>query len=67
MPRIFDLGEYHEKLTDVHLIIGEGLCSNIYVIGREEACVVDPGVGNSALSLSSPWRVKIWTPRSSRY
>jgi len=48
MPRIFDLGEYHEKLTDVHLIIGEGLCSNIYVIGREEACVVDPGVGNSA-------------------
>ena len=48
MPRIYDLGEYHEGLGGVHLVIGEGLCSNMYVIGREEACVVDPGVGNYA-------------------
>ena len=48
MPRIFYLGDYHERLGDVHLIVGDGLCSNIYVIGREEATVVDPGVGNYA-------------------
>ena len=28
--------------------MGEGLCSNIYVIGKEEAVVVDTGVGNYA-------------------
>lgn len=48
MPRIFDLGEYHEKLKNVSLIVGEGLCSNIYVVGRDEAVVVDTGVGNYA-------------------
>lgn len=48
MPRIVDLGSVSEKLRDVSFIIGEGLCSNIYVIGREQAVVVDTGVGNYA-------------------
>ncbi len=48
MPRIFQLGEYSETLRDVALIVGEGLCSNIYVIGKEEAVVIDTGVGNYA-------------------
>jgi len=48
MPKIYDLGEHSERLKDVSLIVGEGLCSNIYVIGREEAVVVDTGVGNYA-------------------
>lgn len=30
----------------VSLIVGEGLCSNIYVVGREKATVIDTGVGN---------------------
>ena len=48
MPRIFSLGEYSDKLGKIHLIIGEGLCSNIYVIDGDEAIVVDTGVGNTA-------------------
>ena len=48
MPRIFDLNEYSEKLNNLHLIIGEGLCSNIYVIGNNKAIVIDTGVGNYA-------------------
>lgn len=46
MPRIYDLGEYSARLNSLHLIIGEGLCSNIYVVGKEEAVVIDTGVGN---------------------
>lgn len=46
MPRIVDLGRRSERLRGVSLIIGEGLCSNIYVIGSERAVVVDTGVGN---------------------
>jgi glyoxylase-like metal-dependent hydrolase (beta-lactamase superfamily II) len=48
MPRIYDLGEYSEKLKSVTLIVGDGLCSNIYVIGNENAVIVDTGVGNSS-------------------
>jgi len=48
MPRIFNLEEYSEKLKDVNLIVGDGLCSNIYVIGKQEVVVVDTGVGNYA-------------------
>jgi len=48
MPRIIDLGHRSERLKGVSLIVGEGLCSNIYVIGRERAVVVDTGVGNYA-------------------
>lgn len=35
-------------LKDVSLIVGDGLCSNIYVLGKEEATIVDTGVGNRA-------------------
>ncbi|MCK4399375.1 MBL fold metallo-hydrolase, partial [Candidatus Bathyarchaeota archaeon] len=46
MPKIIRLGEYAEALEGVSLIVGEGLCSNIYVVGREKATVIDTGVGN---------------------
>jgi hydroxyacylglutathione hydrolase len=42
------LGEYSERLKGIHLIIGEGLCSNIYVVGKDEAVIFDTGVGNYA-------------------
>jgi len=48
MPRIIKLEEYNPTLKDVHLIIGEGLCSNIYTIGTKNATIIDPGVGNWA-------------------
>jgi len=48
MPRIVDLERRSQLLKGVSLIIGEGLCSNIYVIGREQAIIVDTGVGNYA-------------------
>lgn len=48
MPRIVDLGSRSERLRGVSLIVGDGLCSNIYVIGRQRAVVVDTGVGNYA-------------------
>ena len=48
MPRIVDLGNGSGRLKGVSLILGEGLCSNIYVIGRERAVIVDTGVGNYA-------------------
>jgi glyoxylase-like metal-dependent hydrolase (beta-lactamase superfamily II) len=47
MPRIYNLEEYAVKLRKVHLIVGEGLCSNIYVIGRDTAFIIDTGVGNN--------------------
>jgi glyoxylase-like metal-dependent hydrolase (beta-lactamase superfamily II) len=47
-PKIYDLGRISESLTDLHLIIGEGLCSNIYVIGRKAVTLIDTGVGNNA-------------------
>ena len=28
------------------MIVGDGLCSNIYVVGRERATIIDTGVGN---------------------
>jgi len=37
------LNEYSERLNKLHLIIGEGLCSNIYVIGNNKAFVIDTG------------------------
>jgi hydroxyacylglutathione hydrolase len=46
MPTVYDLGEYNPVLNGVHLIIGEGLCSNIYVIGKTKATIIDTGVGN---------------------
>ena len=46
-PRIYHLGEYSKKTEGVALIIGEGLCSNIYVIGNENVVMIDAGVGNT--------------------
>lgn len=46
MPKVIDLGRRSSRLEGVHLIVGEGLCSNIYVIGLEEAVLIDAGVGN---------------------
>lgn len=46
MPQIIDLGNDSTKLRGVHMIIGDGLCSNIYVIGKEKATIIDTGVGN---------------------
>lgn len=48
MPRIIDLSGRSELLMGVNLIVGDGLCSNIYVIGRKKAVIVDAGVGNYA-------------------
>lgn len=48
MPEIIDLGEGNPGLAGVHMIIGQGLCSNIYVLGREKATIIDTGVGNRA-------------------
>ena len=48
MPRIIDLGRHLEILKGINLIVGEGLCSNIYVLGKEDAVLVDAGVGNYA-------------------
>jgi len=48
MPSVIDLGAYSEALQGVSLIAGEGLCSNIYVIGRDKATIIDTGVGNRA-------------------
>jgi hypothetical protein len=28
------------------MIVGDGLCSNIYVVGRVRATIIDAGVGN---------------------
>ena len=46
MPQVYRLEDYNPELRDVSLIVGDGLCSNIYVIGKEEATIVDTGVGN---------------------
>jgi hydroxyacylglutathione hydrolase len=47
VPQIIRLGDHAEALAGVALIVGEGLCSNIYVVGREHATIIDTGVGNS--------------------
>lgn len=48
MPKIIDLGKKNKNLRGLWLILGEGLCSNIYVIGEESATLIDTGVGNRA-------------------
>lgn len=48
MPRIIDLSGHSDRLEKISLIVGEGLCSNIYVIGSKNVVVVDTGVGNLA-------------------
>lgn len=46
MPTVTNLGEVSPALAGVSMIEGEGLCSNIYILGRERATVIDTGVGN---------------------
>lgn len=46
MPKVYRLAEYNPVLEDVALIVGDGLCSNIYVIGNKEITLIDTGVGN---------------------
>ena len=46
MPQVIDLGNDTPLLRGVHMIVGDGLCSNIYVVGREKATIIDAGVGN---------------------
>jgi len=44
---VTDLGRYDERLKDISLIQGIGLTSNIYVLGRKKAALIDTGVGNA--------------------
>jgi glyoxylase-like metal-dependent hydrolase (beta-lactamase superfamily II) len=46
MPQIFHLGKDTPKLNEVNMIVGDGLCSNIYIIGKEHATLIDTGIGN---------------------
>ena len=46
MPQVYRLEDYNPVLKDVSLIVGDGLCSNIYVIGKKDVTLVDTGVGN---------------------
>lgn len=46
MPQIIDLQKDTPTLGGIQMIIGDGLCSNIYVVGREKATIIDTGVGN---------------------
>jgi hydroxyacylglutathione hydrolase len=48
-----DLGRYDERLKGVHLIQGFGLTSNVYVIGRRKATLIDTGAGNASNDLWS--------------
>jgi hydroxyacylglutathione hydrolase len=48
LPQIFHLGKDSSKLNGVYMILGEGLCSNIYVVGKEKATIIDTGIGNRA-------------------
>ena len=51
-----DLGRYDERLKGVHLIQGVGLTSNVYVIGRRMATLIDTGAGNAYNDLWSELR-----------
>lgn len=42
------MGGWSELLKGVSLIVGDGLCSNIYTIGKERVTIIDTGVGNYA-------------------
>ncbi len=47
MPRVYGLEQYNSVLKNVSLIVGDGLCSNIYVIGEKKVTLIDTGVGNT--------------------
>jgi glyoxylase-like metal-dependent hydrolase (beta-lactamase superfamily II) len=46
LPQIINLANDTSTLSGVNMIVGDGLCSNIYVVGRERATIIDTGVGN---------------------
>ena len=46
MPQIIYLANDTPTLLGVNMIVGDGLCSNIYVVGRERVTIIDTGVGN---------------------
>jgi glyoxylase-like metal-dependent hydrolase (beta-lactamase superfamily II) len=46
LPQIINLEKDSPRLKGVHMIVGDGLCSNIYVIGNKRATIIDTGVGN---------------------
>ena len=46
MPQTINLSEDSPILSGVKMIVGDGLSSNIYVVGRERATIIDTGVGN---------------------
>jgi glyoxylase-like metal-dependent hydrolase (beta-lactamase superfamily II) len=46
LPQIINLANDTPTLRGVNMIVGDGLCSNIYVVGRERATIIDTGVGN---------------------
>jgi hydroxyacylglutathione hydrolase len=46
LPQIINLSEDSSILSGVRMIVGDGLSSNIYVVGRERATIIDTGVGN---------------------
>jgi hydroxyacylglutathione hydrolase len=46
LPQILNLAEDKPTLRGVNMIVGEGLCSNIFVVGRLRATIIDTGVGN---------------------
>lgn len=46
MPQIIRLENDSSRLKGVYLIVGEGLCSNIYVIAGKRATLIDAGIGN---------------------
>ena len=55
-PRPLSLGELDSRLEGIRMVEGIGLSSNIYVIGSEEATVVDTGVGDEMNSLKASLR-----------
>ncbi len=48
MRTIHALERYSNRLKSVHLITGDGLSSNIYVIGKNHVTLIDTGIGNDA-------------------
>jgi hydroxyacylglutathione hydrolase len=46
LPQIINLENDSPRLMGVHMIVGDGLCSNIYVVGNKRATIIDTGVGN---------------------
>ena len=46
MPQVHRLEAYNPVLKDIALIVGDGLCSNIYVIGSKDITLIDTGRGD---------------------